>query len=205
MMQTFRGKTILYFTEIIFLWVFIFSFIGCGRIDDLNNEKTVKGQGIEYEDEILDFYSTKDPYGEFSNFALYAIFIDGEWWKTSEHYYQANKYIDPELVKWVQSADTPMEAALRGRSSLHSKRSDWNEVKDLVMEKAVRVKFASYPELQKLLLSTGQKKIYEHTKNDCYWGDCGDRTGKNKLGILLEKLRSEIIEFGEVSLFNERI
>lgn len=141
---------------------------------------------------ILDFYSTKDPYGEFSNFALFPVFVDGRWWRTTEHYYQAHKYEKPELISWVQEAESPMEAALRGRDKNIPKRKDWDLRKDEFMEKAVRDKFTRYPELKKLLLSTGDARIYEHTKNDCYWGDCGDRTGQNKLGLLLEKIRLEL-------------
>ena len=85
-----------------------------------------------------------------------------------------------------------MEAALRGRDSRKPKRVDWEERKDVFMEKAVRDKFTRYPELKELLLSTGDAKIFEHTKNDCYWADCGDRSGKNKLGLLLEKIRVEL-------------
>lgn len=142
--------------------------------------------------EIIDFYSTKDPYGEFSNFALYPVFVDGQWWATSEHYYQAHKYEKPDLIAWVKAAPSPLEAAIRGRDKNFEKRPDWNERKDEFMEKAVVDKFSRYPELKKLLLSTGTAKIFEHTKNDCYWGDCGDRTGQNKLGILLQKIRSTL-------------
>lgn len=144
--------------------------------------------------EIIDFYSTQKPYGEFSNFAAFPVFVDNEWWPTSEHYYQAQKYEQANLKKWVQQAPTPMEAALRGRDKTLPKRSDWEQIKDEAMERAVRDKFTRYPQLRELLLSTGQSRLYEHTENDCYWGDCGNRTGKNKLGLLLEKLRAEFIE-----------
>lgn len=176
----------------LFSWIVLCLLLGCANKKELQSHNEIREQKIEHAEGILDFYSTKDPYGEFSNFALFQIFIDGEWWMTSEHYYQAHKYIEPDLIAWVKSAESPMEAALRGRDPKIPKRSDWNDVKDLVMEKAVRAKFASYPELQVLLLSTGDLRLYEHTKNDCYWGDCGDRTGKNKLGILLEKIRAEL-------------
>lgn len=155
----------------------------------IENEAQYKTPIAAFQGEILDFYSTKDPYGEFSNFALYPVMVDGEMWSTSEHYYQAHKYDKPELIAWVQSASTPMEAALRGRDKSIPKRADWDARKDEFMEKAVIDKFNRYPELKQLLLSTGNARLYEHTKNDCYWGDCGDRTGKNKLGLLLEKLR----------------
>jgi ribA/ribD-fused uncharacterized protein len=147
---------------------------------------------VSYKGETLDFYRTEDPYGEFSNFALYPVYVDGEWWKTSEHYYQAHKYESGELINWVKEAATPMEAALRGRDKNIKKRADWDQVKEGFMERAVMDKFTRYPRLKELLLSTGESRIYEHTKNDCYWADCGDRTGKNKLGLLLEKVRAHL-------------
>lgn len=146
----------------------------------------------DYQGSILDFYSVKEVYGEFSNFALFPLIIDGEKWPTSEHYYQAHKYTDPQLREKVRQAPTPYAAAILGRDPQIPKREDWNEVKDTVMETAVRAKFSQYEILKILLAQTIKADLYEHTKLDCYWGDCGDRTGKNKLGLLLMKLRSEI-------------
>ncbi len=146
---------------------------------------------VTYEEEILDFYSVKSPYGEFSNFALFPIEINGRTYQTSEHYYQSEKYLEVELKERVINASTPMEAALIGRDPKFPKREDWSAHKDIAMEIAVRAKFSQYKVLQELLISTNTAKIFEHTKNDCYWGDCLDRTGQNKLGLLLMKLRAE--------------
>lgn len=145
-----------------------------------------------FTDKVLDFYSTKSPYGEFSNFALFPVYVDSIWWPTSEHYYQAHKYSEDSLRQWVREAPTPYEAALRGRDPSLAKIPDWEKRKDEFMEKAVQDKFTRYPELTQLLLSTGEAQIFEHTANDCYWGDCGDRSGKNKLGLLLMKIRSSL-------------
>lgn len=41
-------------------------------------------------------------------------------------------------------------------------------------------------------ISTGDAELIEHTKNDSYWGDGGDGTGKNRLGQLLMELRAEL-------------
>jgi ribA/ribD-fused uncharacterized protein len=45
---------------------------------------------------VIFFYSTKDAYGEFSNFAAFPIEIDGRTWPTSEHYFQAQKFAGTE-------------------------------------------------------------------------------------------------------------
>lgn len=155
-------------------------------------EKYPTTAAVPSKEKIIDFYSRSQPYGEFSNFALFPIFVDGQWWPTSEHYYQAMKYEKKELIAWVQAAPDPMESANRGRDKNIPKRADWEERKDEFMEKAVMDKFTRYPELKALLLSTGEARLYEHTENDCYWGDCGNRTGLNKLGVLLEKVRAKL-------------
>ncbi|HKC73877.1 MAG TPA: NADAR family protein, partial [Chloroflexota bacterium] len=39
------------------------------------------------------FYSTREkPYGCFSNFSPHGFELDGVWWPTSEHYFQAQKF-----------------------------------------------------------------------------------------------------------------
>lgn len=60
------------------------------------------------------------------------------------------------------------------------------------MYTAIKAKFTQHKDLNQLILSTGDRKIVEHTKNDNYWGDGGDGSGKNLLGILLMKLREEL-------------
>ncbi|WP_275043177.1 NADAR domain-containing protein [Streptococcus parasanguinis] len=42
------------------------------------------------------------------------------------------------------------------------------------------------------MLATGDVIIIEHTQNDAYWADGGDGSGKNKLGLLLMKVRKEL-------------
>lgn len=42
------------------------------------------------------------------------------------------------------------------------------------------------------MLSTGERKLVEHTTNDRYWGDGGDGNGQNMLGRMLMELRTEL-------------
>ena len=55
-----------------------------------------------------------------------------------------------------------------------------------------RAKFSQYDDLRSILLGTEDATIVEHTKNDDYWGDGGDGSGKNMLGQILMRVRSEL-------------
>jgi ribA/ribD-fused uncharacterized protein len=49
------------------------------------------------------FYSVNEPYGCFSNFSPHEIFVDGILWRTAEHYFQAQKFLDAGLRKQIKS------------------------------------------------------------------------------------------------------
>ena len=138
------------------------------------------------------FYKVAEQYGEFSNFAPYGFYIDNKYWKTAEHYFQAKKFLVPELQENIRNIVSPMKAALEGRNRNNPLRADLELVKDDIMRLAVLEKFKQNPEIAKLLISTGEKLIFEHTSNDFYWGD-GLGRGKNMLGIILMETR-EIIK-----------
>ncbi len=144
--------------------------------------------------EKIFFYKTKEPYGEFSNFARFPIIVDGVVWPTSEHYYQAQKWVGyPERYAAILKALTPKEAARLGRMTDWPIRLDWEEVKEGVMLKALRAKFLQHESLRKLLCSTGNAEIHEHADVDHYWADGGDGSGKSRLGVLLMAVRAECL------------
>jgi ribA/ribD-fused uncharacterized protein len=138
------------------------------------------------------FYSVADEYGAFSNFAPYPISLDGKRWPTSEHYFQAQKFLDPKAREQVRRSSTPGQAANLGRSRKTPLRRDWESVKVDVMRKAVGAKFEQHPELAALLLTTGDSRIIEHTENDSFWGDGGDGSGTNMLGRILMEVRARL-------------
>lgn len=114
----------------------------------------------------ISFYSTQDAYGEFSNFAAFPIEIDGRTWPTSEHYFQAQKFIGTEHEELIRTTPSPMAAAKIGRDRKRPLRPDWEEIKDCVMRKAVWAKFNQHPQLATMLIETGDAVIVEHTHND---------------------------------------
>jgi N-glycosidase YbiA len=138
------------------------------------------------------FYRVNEPYGEFSNFSPHPVKLNGRTWPTSEHYFQAQKFAGTEHEEAVRLAKSPMIAARMGRSRERPLRLDWEIVKDDIMREALRAKFAQHPQLRSLLLSTGDAELIEHTRNDSYWADGGDGSGKNMLGKLLMELRAEL-------------
>jgi predicted NAD-dependent protein-ADP-ribosyltransferase YbiA (DUF1768 family) len=59
------------------------------------------------------------------------------------------------------------------------------------MEKVLRLKYEQHPDIKRNLITSGLRPLIEHTTSDTFWGDNGDGSGKNMLGILLMKLRKE--------------
>lgn len=142
----------------------------------------------------ITFYRVNEvPYGVFSNFSSHAFTLDGHLWPTSEHYFQAQKFVGhPAHQDEIRLAATPMEAAEKGRERHRPLRPDWSAVRDEAMRRALAAKFAAHPALTALLLSTGEETLIEKTSSDYYWGCGTDGTGRNRLGELLMELRNEL-------------
>jgi N-glycosidase YbiA len=140
---------------------------------------------------MIYFYSTRDPYGCFSNFSAHGFEQDGFWWPTSEHYFQAHKFINTPHFEAIRQAKSPKEAALMGRQ-LGPLREDWQQVKESVMHRAVLSKFTTHPEIRAILLETGDELLIEKTSTDYYWGCGTDKTGKNRLGHILMAVREQL-------------
>jgi N-glycosidase YbiA len=139
------------------------------------------------------FYETSKPYGCFSNFSKHHVEIDDRVWPTSEHYFQAAKFTDLSDRDAIHAAATPFMAAQLGRDRKRSFRKDWDDVRDEVMLRVLRAKFTQNVVPRNILASTNGAELIEHTTNDRYWGDGGDGSGTNRLGQLLEQVRSELV------------
>jgi ribA/ribD-fused uncharacterized protein len=150
----------------------------------------------------IKFYKTKGKYGDFSNFALYPIEVMGTIWKTSEHYFQARKFKNPDLMLAVMDANSPMKAADIGRDQNNQLRDDWEDIKVEVMREAVFAKFTQHNKLKNLLISTGCEIIIEESPYDYFWGEGADGTGMNYLGKILMDIRSLINEADTSSLLS---
>jgi len=138
---------------------------------------------------------------------------------TSEHLFQAAKYIYPgasdshvKYGKTILSMTTANRAKALGSNSnpaysdkqkaqiLNIKktrpshiRPNWDNLRDKIMFVILCVKFGDKnPHLQKRLIDTGDSIIREVSPYDNYWGTGKDMKGLNKLGKLLMKVRNKI-------------
>lgn len=138
------------------------------------------------------FYSKNEAFSELSNFSSHGIEMDGLWYPTVEHYFQAQKFHDVQYREKIRAARTPKESKTLGRSRKVPIRSDWEEVKDEIMFDACLRKFQMHKSLKELLLSTGDEELIENAPTDYYWG-CGRRgTEQNKLGKILMRVRQKL-------------
>ena len=143
----------------------------------------------------IKFYNRDEPYYEFTNFYPASVVIDGQCWPSTEHYFQAQKFVGTPYLEMIRGFSSAREAFQLSRDPTVSlwRRSDWDTVKDDIMLKALRCKFAQHSDLRKMLWKTGDKELIEHTTNDSYWADGGGHgKGQNKLGKLLMKVRDDI-------------
>jgi ribA/ribD-fused uncharacterized protein len=142
----------------------------------------------------ISFYRASGKFGCFSNFSRHSVYIYGKTWPTTEHFFQAQKFVDEPDEEQIRRAATPGLAATMGRDRSRPLREDWEEVKDDIMRIALHAKFTQHEDLKKTLLETEGYELIEHTENDSYWGDGGDGSGKNMLGKLLMEVREELLE-----------
>lgn len=136
-------------------------------------------------------------YAFLSNFFHSPFAYDGIEYPTVEHFFQAMKTLDQEERKKIAAADSPGKAKQMGRHV--QLRKDWEEIKEAVMLEGLYLKFTD-EQLADWLLETGNEELIEgNFWCDQTWGSCNcpkhkDIPGKNLLGKLLMKVRSEIKE-----------
>lgn len=108
---------------------------------------------------------------------------------SNEHFFQAEKTLDPEERAFVMRSSGPIEAKKRGR--MITLREDWDLVKNQVMLSGLRNKFYLDPDLAEKLRRTASEHLVEVNHwGDRYWGVDGE--GENHLGILLMQVREEL-------------
>lgn len=127
---------------------------------------------------------------------------------TSEHAYQAMKFMSAEVQDRIHAAESPRVAADIGRDRTLPLRPDWEKadpnpeppavvkVKDRFMYEIVLAKFRQNKGLGRMLLQSGTAYLVEdtHRTGDAYWGETAPGVGENRLGHILAKVRDQLRE-----------
>ena len=142
--------------------------------------------------DLIKFHRVGDDYGWLSNSAPYPISLESKMWYTAEHYFQTQKFHDETVQKEILRTRSAVEVIRIASNPKLRVRRDWDKLKVGFMLTAVRTKFTQIPDLKKLLLNTGEAELIDHTADDSYWGDGGDGSGKNMLGMVLMDVRDEL-------------
>lgn len=136
------------------------------------------------------FYAESDAYGEFSNWWPAPIELDGKTWRTTEHYFMAQKTKDKRERERIRKAPTPRRAKELGRQV--RLRRGWDGMKFEVMLVANRAKFTQHDDLRELLLSTSNRPIHENCDDPWWGGGPHFPNGKDMLGKVLVRVRREL-------------
>ena len=131
----------------------------------------------------------------FDNFSAFAIKIWERIFPTSEHAYQWKKYSDsqPDIAELIFNASSPNATKKIADANKDKVAPGWHEHKTGIMEEILRAKLHQHEKVREALLRTGDREIVENSPADDFWGAGPNGTGRNELGKLWMKLRTESI------------
>jgi ribA/ribD-fused uncharacterized protein len=128
-------------------------------------------------------------YAFLSNFYSAPIAFESVLFPTSEHAYQAQKFVSSDMRVAIASINDPSDVKRFARSFPIT--PDWEQLRVEVMLNVVRTKFACHRSLGRQLSDTGEELLQEdNTWGDSFWGTVGSH-GENWLGRILMHIRAE--------------
>ena len=146
------------------------------------------------------YFNSRTPYFDiFSNFYDEPLKIEGEIWKTGEHFYQAAKFAktglqpDEEIYHTIINAETPGTAKRLADEyfSEENKGRSHQALRTFVaMSQMLTVKFAFGTLARKRLIQTGDLELVHLSGSDFFWGQNRKGDGKNLLGKALMQMRN---------------
>lgn len=123
--------------------------------------------------------------------------VDGrEYYSVHQYYaYQKAMYFkDDELASEILIQKIPKKNYYQSLRVKGYNEGEWLKVCDGIMEKGIRKKLESRSDIMEVLKDTGDQLIQEASFSDCYWAvDKKRKVGKNKVGEILIKVRSEVM------------
>ncbi|KAF7309805.1 DUF1768 domain-containing protein [Mycena indigotica] len=139
-------------------------------------------------------FGPSGPYAEFDQFAVHPITHNGVIYPTSQHLFQALKFIGhrPDIAALIREATTAQLAFDIAHSNKPLARVDWFSVNVSQMEEVLFLKFTQYDHLKQQLIATGNAGLCQDSMTDSFWSVGPDLLGSNELGRALERVRERL-------------
>ena len=163
--------------------------------EDLNPFKIT----TQEDDDTIGFFGAINP---FSNFFEAGFKIEGEEYLSSEQYIQSQKakfFKDRQAYDRIMGCNTPLDCKEESRRIRGFEKKRWDIAAKELCLPGIQAKFEQNPDIMKLLLATGNKKIVESAR-DKLWGtgftlgseECLDSSKWTQgiMGEILEYVRS---------------
>ncbi|MCY0963914.1 NADAR family protein [Parathalassolituus penaei] len=132
-----------------------------------------------------------DPLSAYSRFGFE---LDDAEWPTVEHYYQGMKFEKGPIRDAIRIAENAAQAVKLAKANKKAVRKDWDDVRKVMMTRAIYIKCRTHPEVAAALLKTGTDKIVENSMYDYYWGCGRDGRGHNTYGVVLMAVRDKLLQ-----------
>ena len=126
-----------------------------------------------------------------SPFSAHEVEMDGVVYKTAEHAYQTLR-MKAGAQESVRTTTSPLEAWRVAQVCKADGLLNETVDKDELMEKIFRAKLTQHQDIKDILIESGNRELLKVYDTDYYWGTGADGSGKNLMGKLWMKLRSEI-------------
>ncbi len=126
-----------------------------------------------------------------SAFSGHSVEYKGILYSTVEHAYHCQRYSDQKILDEIKSARSAYKAWEISQKYKSQQFPDFDDKKVAVMEDICRTKLEQHDDIKRALVESGEDPIVKDYP-DAFWGIGPDGIGRNEMGKIWTKLRSEL-------------
>ena len=124
-------------------------------------------------------------------FSGHMLEFKGVLYTTVEHAYHCQRYTDTKVMEEIKQARSAYLAWETSQKYKNSQVADFDVKKVEIMEELFKAKISQHADVKEALMQSGDTTIVKH-QADKFWGDGIDGAGRNEMGKVWMKLRTEL-------------